>query len=225
MTVMFFRTVIMYVLLLLVLRLMGKRQIGELQPSELVTTLLLSEIAAQPVIDDNIPISYGAVPVGVVIALEVIASFFVTKCPRLKKIFIGKPSVLIDKGKIDVGELGKVRMTAEELLAELRMQGADLSGVYYAVMEENGRISVILKASETPATKADVQADQTEKGMSRAVIVDGKINDENLALLNKDRRWLAKILEERKTGAEDVFLMTCNDASETVLTKKRKGKK
>ena len=226
MTVMFFRTVIVYVLLLLVLRLMGKRQIGELQPSELVTTLLLSEIAAQPVIDDNIPISYGIVPVAVVIALEVIASFVVTKSPRLKKIFIGKPSVLINRGKLDPAELGRVRITAEELMAELRIQGVgDICDVYYAVMEENGKLSVILKGSASPATKADVNADTSEKGMARALVVDGGVNDENLRTLGKDRNWLDKQIKARQTALDEIFLMTCTDASDICIMKKAEGKK
>ncbi|MBQ1847791.1 MAG: DUF421 domain-containing protein [Clostridia bacterium] len=226
MTVMFFRTVIVYVLLLLVLRLMGKRQIGELQPSELVTTLLLSEIAAQPVIDDNIPISYGIVPVTVVIALEVIASFAVTKCPRLKKIFIGKPSVLINRGKLDIGEMSKVRITAEELLSELRLQGVgDIRDVYYAVMEENGKLSVIPKASASPSTKADVGAGAKENGMARAIVVEGKINDENLTALGKDRAWLYKQIKAQNTALEDIFLMTCGDSGETGLLTKGKSKK
>jgi uncharacterized membrane protein YcaP (DUF421 family) len=225
-TVMFFRTVIVYVLLLLVLRLMGKRQIGELQPSELVTTLLLSEIAAQPVIDDNIPLSYGIVPVAVVIALEVIASFAVTKCPRLKKIFIGKPSVLIDRGKLDIGEMSKVRLTAEELLSELRLQGVgDIRDVYYAVMEENGKLSVIPKAAASPSTKADVGADAKENGMARAIVVEGKINDENLAALGKDRNWLDKQIKARKTALPDIFLMTCSDSDGIGLLTKGKKKK
>ena len=220
-TVMFFRTVIVYVLLLLVLRLMGKRQIGELQPSELVTTLLLSEIAAQPVIDDNIPISYGIVPVAVVIALEVIASFTVTKCPRLKRIFIGKPSVLIDRGKLDPAALGRMRMTAEELMAELRIQGVgDICDVYYAVMEENGKLSVILKGAASPAAKADVGADTSEKGMARALVVDGAVNDENLRTLGKNRNWLDKQIKARKTALDEIFLMTCTDASDIGIVKK-----
>ena len=226
MTVMFFRTVIVYVLLLLVLRLMGKRQIGELQPSELVTTLLLSEIAAQPVIDDNIPISYGIVPVAVVIALEVIASFAVTKCPRLKRIFIGKPSVLINRGKLDPAELGRVRMTAEELMAELRIQGiGDICDVYYAVMEENGKLSVILKGSASPATKADVNADTSEKGMARVLIVDGGINEENLSALGKNRNWLFKKIKERDIAPDEIFLMTSTDASDICVVKKPDKKK
>ena len=145
MTVIFFRTVIIYLILLLVLRLMGKRQIGELQPSELVTTLLLSQIASQPILAQNVPIAYGVIPVCIVVCLEVILSFIMTRVPFLKRLFVGKPSILINKGKMDTKELMRVRVTVEELMSELRSHGVgDPADVYYAVMEENGSISVLL---------------------------------------------------------------------------------
>ena len=123
MAVIFLRALIIYVILFLVLRLMGKRQIGELQPSELVSTLILSQIASQPIIEKNIPLSYGIVSVCAVVCLEVIASYLMTRVPFLKRFFVGKPSVLIERGKVDQSELLRQRITIEELMSQLRQQG------------------------------------------------------------------------------------------------------
>ena len=223
MTVILFRTVIVYVILLLVMRLMGKRQIGELQPSELVTTLILSQIASQPIVMQSVPVAYGIVPVCVVVCLEVMASFVMTKSPFLKRLFVGKPSVLIDKGRVNVKELLRVRVTFEELMSELRSKGVgDPADVYYAVMEENGSISVLLKSSECPVTKKDLGINGAERGIARLVISDGVVNEQNLKMLGKNTAWLIKQLENNKVKAKNVYIMTCNDASEVNIVKKQK---
>lgn len=223
MTVIFFRTVIIYLILLLVLRLMGKRQIGELQPSELVTTLLLSQIASQPILAQNVPIAYGVIPVCIVVCLEVIFSFVMTRVPFLKRIFVGKPSILIDKGKIDTKELLHVRVTVEELMSELRSHGVgDPADVYYAVMEENGSISVILKAASETVRRKDIDIKAEESGISRLIISDGVVNTENLKKSGKDENWLQKQLQQSKLRSEDVFMMTCTDTSQIYTVKKQK---
>ncbi len=223
MTVIFFRTVIIYLILLLVLRLMGKRQIGELQPSELVTTLLLSQIASQPILAQNVPIAYGAIPVCIVVCLEVIASFFMTRVPFLKRLFIGKPSILIDKGKMDTKELMRVRVTVEELMSELRSHGVgDPGDVYCAVMEENGSISVLMKAEADTVRRKDLGLSSKESGISRLIISDGVINKENLRKLGKNEMWLKKQLKQSDLELKDVFMMTCSDTSQIYTVKKQK---
>ncbi len=223
MAVIFCRTVIIFIVMILVLRLMGKRQIGELQPSELVTTLILSQIASQPIVSQSIPVSYGIAPVCVVVCLEVIASFVMTRVPFLKRLFIGKPSILIDRGKLDTKELMRVRVTVEELMSELRSHGVgDISDVYYAVMEENGSISVLLKAGGCAATRDDLNVGAKEPGMARLIISDGVVNYENLKKLGKNERWLYKRLKEKNITVRNVFMMTCNDNSDVSIVKKRK---
>ncbi len=223
MTVIFFRTVIIYLILLLVLRLMGKRQIGELQPSELVTTLLLSQIASQPILAQNVPIAYGVIPVCVVVCLEVILSFVMTRVPFLKRLFVGKPSILINKGKMDTKELMRVRVTVEELMSELRSHGVgDPADVYYAVMEENGSISVLLKAASETVRRKDIDIKADESGISRLIISDGVVNTENLKKAGKDEKWLKKQLDQSKLCAKDVFMMTCSDTSGVYTVKKQK---
>lgn len=223
MTVIFFRTVIIYLILLLVLRLMGKRQIGELQPSELVTTLLLSQIASQPILAQNVPIAYGVIPVCVVVCLEVILSFVMTRVPFLKRLFVGKPSILINKGKMDTKELMRVRVTVEELMSELRSHGVgDPADVYYAVMEENGSISVLLKAASETVRRKDIDIKADESGISRLIISDGVVNTENLKKAGKDEKWLKKQLDQSKLCVKDVFMMTCSDTSGVYTVKKQK---
>lgn len=223
MAVIFLRTVIIYAVLLCVVRLMGKRQIGQLQPSELVTTLILSQIASQPIVSQSVPLSYGIVPVVAVVCIEVIASYLSARVPALKRIFIGKPSVLIKRGVIDQAELLRQRVTVEELMSELRGKGVgDPGDVYYAVMEENGTISVIQNAGSTPPSRDDAGVSTPEKGISRLIISDGKINRENLSALDKDESWLKKRLAEAELEPDDIFIMTCDDSSAVRIVKKRK---
>lgn len=222
MTVIFFRTVIIYLILILVLRLMGKRQIGELQPSELVTTLLLSQIASQPILAQNVPIAYGIIPVFIVVCLEVIFSFIMTRVPFLKRLFVGKPSILIDKGKVDTKELLRVRVTVEELMSELRSHGVGNPGdVYYAVMEENGSISVLMKAKSDTVRRNDLELDVKDAGISRLIISDGVVNVENLKKLGKNEMWLKKQLTQNNLDIKDVFMMTCDDNSQIYTVKKQ----
>lgn len=222
MTVMFIRSFITYILLLLVLRLMGKRQIGELQPSELVTTLLLSEVASQPVTDDNIPLVYGLVPVAAILSFEVILSFAITKNKKFKKIMTGEISVLIDKGKLNMKEMKKNRISLEELASELRQKNiADISRVQYAIMEKNGKISVIEKAEYQPCTLEDMNIQSEERGIAHAFIVDGEICYENIESSGKNEEFLKKELKKRKIkSAEDIVLFTCDDAGNINIIRK-----
>lgn len=218
-TVMLFRSFITYLLLLTVLRLMGKRQIGELQPSELVTTLLLSEVASQTVTDNNIPLVYGLVPVIAILSFEVILSFLITKSKRFKKIMTGNPSVLIEKGKLNLKEMEKNRISLEEIAAELRLKDIpDISSVQYAIMEKNGRISAVLKAEDQPLTRKDLNIKCKETGIQHALIVDGEINYDNLKASKKTLEFIKEELKKRNISSyKNVLLLTCNDAEEVYI--------
>lgn len=203
---------------------MGKRQIGELQPSELVTTLLLSEVASQAVTDDNIPLLYGLVPVVAILSFEVILSFSITKSKKLKKIMTGTPSVLIEKGKLNFKEMEKNRISLEEIAAELRLKDIpDISSVQYAIMEKNGRISAVLKAEYQPPTRKDLNIKCKETGIQHALIVDGEINYENLKSSNKSLDFIKKELKRKNISSyEDVVLFSCNDADEVYIIERNK---
>lgn len=217
----FIRIILVYALLVGTMRIMGKRQIGELQLSELVTTILLSELASQPITDSQIPFAFALIPIAVLLSIEVILSFAVTKLHFLKPIFDGKPSILISHGKIDKKEIAKVRISLEELLSSLRIEGiSDISDVDYAILEQNGQLSVIPKRSASPPSSEDLKIKVNESGIAHAIIVDGIISDFDLNLINKDREWLKKRLADKKTSVDRVYLFTVNDNGKEYLVEK-----
>ena len=217
----FIRVILVYVLLIGTMRIMGKRQIGELQLSELVTTILLSELASQPITDSQIPLAFAIIPIAVLLSLEVIISFAVTKIPILKTVFDGKPSILINRGKLDEHEIAKVRISIEELISSIRIAGfGSISDVEYAILEQNGQLSVIPKRSEAPPTASDMNLSIVEPGIAHAVIVDTKISKVDLKRIGRDERWLQKRLSYHETNLEKVLLFTVDDAGKEFIIKK-----
>ena len=151
------RTVIIYILLVLAIRTTGKRQIGELEISELVSTFLISELASMPIGNQEIPLSFAIVPILIIISLEVIISFCSTRSSVMKRIFLGSPSILIQRGKVKQKELSKARMSMEELLSQLRQNGVTtVEDADYAILENNGKLSVIPRAAAQPVTKKEI---------------------------------------------------------------------
>ncbi len=220
----FIRTIIIYVLLLAVIRLMGKRQIGELEVSELVTTLLLSELASQPISDSNIPLVNAVVPILILMTAEVILSYILTKSKTAKKLLNGTPSILVNKGILDQKELNKSRISVEELMGELRLKDiSDLSAVNYAILEQNGQISVIPKTGEKNASIADLKLQVPEKGIAHALVVDGEISDYNLKILGKNREYISKLMKKNNiSDIKDIFLLTIDDMETINIIRKDK---
>ncbi|MBR6682205.1 MAG: DUF421 domain-containing protein [Clostridia bacterium] len=209
----FFRTIITYVILIGAIRLMGKRQIGELEISEFVITMLLSELAAMPIADNSIPVVYSLVPIIILLSIEVIISFIAVKSRKVKKIIGGTPSIIINKGVICKGEMEKSRINLDELLCQLRIKNiADISDVEYAILEENGQISFIQKMHARPVSLGDLDIAPVEKGITHTLVVDGEISDFNLRLVKRSRRWLLGEIKKRKCRLKDVFLFTLDDA-------------
>ena len=169
------RTIIIYFVFIIAIRLLGKRQVGELEISELIVTFMLSELATVPIQDPSIPISYAFIPLVILIAFEVISSFLVTKSKLFKKMIIGNPSYVINKGKLDQKELERLRMSLPELLGELRLKNVgDISNVDYAILEENGKLSVFEKG--------------VASSVAHALIIDGSINESNLKIAGKSEK-------------------------------------
>lgn len=211
----FFRTLAIFAILIASMRLMGKRQIGELQISELVVTLMLSELAVLPICDAAVPVSHALVPILLLIAAEVILSFLETKSNLLKKILGGKPAVLIRRGSLDFRELARHRIEIEELTAELRLAGVfDVADVEYAVLEESGRISVKPKAGKAPAAADDAGIAVRERGIARAVVVDGELVKGAAEAAGTDERAVTAELNEKSISVADVFLMAVDDGGE-----------
>jgi uncharacterized membrane protein YcaP (DUF421 family) len=209
------RTLIVYLLLIGTMRLMGKRQLGELEISELVTTLLISEIASLPIENPNIPVVVVIIPLITILTLEVSLSVILLKCPRLKNLASTRPSILIRHGRIDQKEMRRIRISIDELISEIRQAGiASLSDVDYAILEQNGKISVIARRSAQPPSADDLGLDLPENGIIHILIEDGRCNRYNMELLQLHQSDIEKLLKERKTRRENVFLLGMDDAGE-----------
>ncbi len=206
------RSLIMYLSLMVTMRFMGKRQLGELEISDLVTTLLLSEIASLPIANIDIPLSHALLPILTLTALEVVLSGALLKFPALKRVFSPRPAILVHNGKPDRATMRAMRISAEELFSQLRQKDVtDPREVAYAILEPNGQISVIKRATARPATTREVGVTPAEGGMMHLVIADGAINRRNLALADKDERWLTSILDAHGLAVSDVFLLMVDD--------------
>jgi len=203
------RTVIMYIFVSLGIRLMGKRQIGDMQPNELVVTLLISEIAAIPLQDTSQPILNGVIAIFILVCLEIVISVITMKSIRFRKLMSGKSIVIIKNGIVDQKAMKKVRMTVLDLIELLRGQSVfDISTVAFAVLEVNGNLSVLLNTDEQAVKNKDMNIKAAEEGIQIPIICDGKIIDESLKALNIDMKSLNSKLKNKKMNCENVFLMT-----------------
>ena len=224
MITMLVRTVLIYFLLFIVIRVMGKRQIGELQASEFIITILLSEIASAPITTPNLPFLHGVLSVLTLLVLELTVSFATLRVNWLKRLFYGSPSVLIRKGRIDIREMKRNRMEIEELMTELRQAGySDLGDVYYAILEDNGRLSVFPRTAQSPAVKEDFHTPPnalTEKGIAHICVLDGRTVPEGLTSAGWDARRLSDELASRHLPLSGVFLLTVDDTGSVCCVKK-----
>lgn len=212
------RTLIIYITLLIIMRLMGKRQLGELELSELITTLLFSEIATTPITTPSTRLIDAIVPIGIIAALEILFSFIMIKFPTLKRMLTSGPSVIIQKGKINKKEMLKSRITLDELISQIRQNGVyDLDEVDYAILEENGKMTVVPKSSQRPPTLKDMKIKSKDTGVMHIIIADKKINSYNLELIGKDKKWLESLLKKHSLKPDDIFCMTVDDAGRIFL--------
>lgn len=217
-----FRTVILYIFVIFGIRLMGKRQIGDMQPSELVITLLISEIAAIPLQDVTQPIASGIIAILTLVILEITVSVIAMKSFFVRKLLSGKSAVVIKNGEIDQHAMRRIRMTVIDLIEMLRSQNVfDISTVAFAVIEVNGDLSVLLKNEYRPATAGDLAVKSPKDGLPLPVICDGKIIYESLNSLETDEEKIIKQLGCKKLKPEDIFLMTMDRFGNTNTVKKR----
>ena len=206
------RTLIIYIFLLIIMRLMGKRQLGELELSELITTFLFSEIASIPITNPESSIWHAILPIIIIATLEILLSFSVLKIPILKKILTGRPSVIIQRGKINKDEMKRARLSIDELISGIRQGGTfNISEVDYAILEENGRLTVVPKCKNRPPDTETMGLSVVECGVMHIIISDGKVNSKNLDTVKKNMDWLNKILKSYNLSVSDVFLMTVDD--------------
>lgn len=216
-----FRTVVMYVFILIAVRIMGKRQISQLQNSELVVTLLISELAVMPIDKPDEPIWQGLAAMTVLILCEIVVSFLMLKNGRFRRAVCGKPIVIIEDGKILQKQMRRLRMSTEDLFEQLRQNGVfSLDEVTYAIIETNGLMSVIRHKKDEPLTPKLAGIAANDKPLQVVVISDGEISDGSLALCGKNRQWLAAALSENHTELSDVFIMTAGKNGEYRIIRK-----
>lgn len=216
------RTIILYILIIAGVRLMGKRQVGELEPSELVLSLIIADLASVPMQDYGIPLLTGVVPILTLLSVTMILSVLTMKSVRFRALLCGRPSIVVRNGTLDQKEMAKTRLTLDELLEELRGKGyTDLSQIKYAILETNGLLSVLPYANQKPPTARDLKVSVEEGGLPRVVVSDGRLLERNLKLLGHDRPWLDKQLTQR--GCRDVsqvFLLLVDEAGAVYFAKK-----
>ena len=201
---------------------MGKRQVGELEPSELVLSLIIADLASVPMQDYGIPLLTGVVPILTLLSLTMILSVLTMKSVRFRALLCGRPSIVIQNGSLDQREMARNRLTLDELLEELRGKGyTDLSAVKYAILETNGQLSVLPYANQKPPAARDLKVTVSELGLPRVLVSDGRLMEHNLKALGHDRPWLDKQLAQR--GCRDlssVFLLLADEADGIYLAKK-----
>lgn len=223
----FFRTLILYIILMIGLRLMGKRQIGELEPSELVLTLIISDLASVPMQDFGIPLVNGVFPIVTLLCLSMIISFFSLKSIRFRGVVCGYPTVIIRDGKIMQTNMARNRFTVDELMEQLRCQGySDISAVKYAILETSGQISILPYTKDGPVTPKVLGLNaQDDVTLPILVINDGRVMSDNLTASGHNAAWLEKQLKERKlTSPRQVFFMTVDETESVVCVIKEAGK-
>ena len=221
MTITAIRTVIIYIVIIAAMRIMGKRQLGELQPVELVVTLLISDLAAVPMQESGMPLLIGLVPIFVLVAMELLLSALMLKLPWFSRMVSGSPIVLINNGKLDQKSLKRMRLTLDDLMETLREQNVfDIRDIQYAIAETNGKISVFPVPEKQPTTCGDIGQVPPNSGMPLVVISDGQYNDWAMELCDLDREWVEKILQKKKCRKDDIFIMTVNKAREYHIIRK-----
>ncbi len=222
MVIAFTRTIILYLLIIAGIRLMGKRQVGELEPSELVLSLIIADLAAVPMQDFGIPLLAGIIPIVTLLSITTILSVLTMKSVRFRALMCGRPSIIVENGKLKQREMAKNRFTVDELMEDLRLQGInDLSTIKYAILETNGRLSILPYANQRPATAEQMKAATQELGLPLVIVSDGRLLSHNLRARGLNESWLKKALREH--GAKeigDVFLLTVDEKNNVYFTAK-----
>lgn len=223
MLISFVRTGILLVVIVIAVRIMGKRQIGQLQPAELVVTILLSEIAATPMQDNDIPMLNSLVAIAVLVSLEILMSAVSMKSLRLRSLLQGNSLILIRNGKIDSKQMKRLRYTLDDLLEALRQKDVfDISDVQYAIAETDGTLSVLLKPDKRPVTLGDMNIPGEDKGLSCVVVMDGEIVRSDFKDCGMNDRKLGKLIENTGESLENIFLLTVDKTGNYNLIKKEK---
>lgn len=215
------RTLILYVFIIFAVRIMGKRQISQMQTSELVVTLLISDLAVIPMQNVSQPLAGGLIPIVVLVFCEIFASILMLRFPKVRRMICGQPVVVIAHGEIQQQSMKALRMTLEDLFEQLRQKNVkSLDEIDYAIMETNGMLSVVRYDAESPATPKQLKVSVKDPGLAIVVIDDGHWCPHSLELCGKTQSWGESTLRQRKLSLKDVFLMTLNHRGEIQIVKR-----
>lgn len=209
------RTILIYACLITTMRLMGKRQIGELEVTDLVTTFLLSEIASLPIADRDVPVVHALIPMITLLTLEVLSSYILLRVPRLKSLLSARPTVLIDKGKLDQRALRETRVSVDELMSEVRNHGlTSLSQIECAILEKNGKLTVLPKPQFAQPSCEQLGITACSEPLMHIVYVANTYSDTGLRLIGKDRAWLECQFAKRSIDKERLYCATANEGGD-----------
>ncbi len=216
------RSIILYLVIVIGIRLLGKHQVSELEPAEFVLALIIADVASVPMQDYGIPLLMGVIPIITLLCLSMILSVLTLKSLKIRALLAGVPSVLIQNGRVNQKELRRTRMTLDEVLEEMRLQGyTDLSAVRYAVLETNGQLSILPYAQKKPPSAENMDIPVNDPGLPLVLINDGHLISANLKRRGLDEHWLKKQL--KKHGVSDVkgvFLLTVDEEKQTYFIRK-----
>ncbi|MEE0266253.1 MAG: DUF421 domain-containing protein [Acutalibacteraceae bacterium] len=221
MTISVIRTIVLYVVVLIMMRIMGKRQISDLQTSELVVTLLISNIAVIPMQDTSLPLLSGVVPILLLVACEVILSWVMLKNSSFRSLICGKPQIIIDNGTLNQSKMRILRISTEDLMEQLRQAGVfTLTDVKYAIVETNGKLSVLKKPEKESVTAEQMRITDYSDDFEVVIISDGEIAEGSMSVFGITQSWVNKILKKNKIDLKDVFIMTVNSERSYNIIKK-----
>lgn len=221
MLIVFFRSIVLYIIVLIVMRLMGKREIGQLQPFELAIAIMIADLAAVPMAETGIPISNGIIPILGLLVMHLIISFLNLKSMKIREILCGKPAILIYRGKIDEKVLKKERFTLNELQERLRSSSVvNLGDVEYAILETSGQVTVIQKPDKRTTTPKDFNIMPEYEGIPYDLVVDGKVMYNNLKIIGKDYNWLKKQVNKFNMEPEEALIVTFDGGNQIFCQKK-----
>lgn len=221
MIITFIRAIFLYIIVLIVMRLMGKREIGQLQPFELAISIMIADLASIPMADSGIPITNGIIPIFGLLVMHLIISVINIKSIKAREIICGKPSILIYRGKIDEEVLKKERFTINELQERLRGNNVvNIGDVEYAILETNGQVTVIQKPNKRTTTPEDFDIMPEYEGIPYDLVVDGKIMYDNLKIIEKNYEWLKKQIEKFGFKPEQALIVTLDGKGRIFCQKK-----
>ncbi len=225
MLIIFVRTLILYGIVIVIMRLMGKRQIGQLQPFELVVAIMISDLAAVPMQNTGIPLINGIIPIITLLVAQVAMSLIAIKSTKARSIICGNPSILIRNGKIDQHMLKKEMYTINDLLEQLRSKNIpNIADVEFAILETNGQLSVIPKSQKRPVNPEDLSIPTKYEGIPLDLIIDGEINKKNLYKARLDESWLMRELNRLSVKSPQEVFFASLDSSGNIYCQRKNDK-